>query len=70
MKTIDKIKHYLGEQISNHILGLNLEQAKKMLSECYLDLKFLEMQPETFADKNALIFTRKNEIELLEYLTN
>lgn len=59
--TIDKFKHYLGEQVFNHINSLNIEQLNEMRRNLSDDIKAIQHDSET-------LFKRNIELNYINYL--
>ena len=45
--TNDKIKHYIGEQVFNHIAQLNEPQLSNMKNELIQDMNAITHEPQT-----------------------
>jgi len=61
--THDKIKHYIGEQICNHLSSLTSEQLQKTKCEIIQDMNLHKLGTE-------ILFKRTVELEFINKLLN
>ncbi len=58
--TTEKIKHYIGEQLFNHIAQLNEPQLTKMKKEIMQDMNTITHEPQTLFNRTIeLIFIKQ-----------
>lgn len=57
--TADKIKHYIGEQVFNHICSLDKDNLEKMKRNIISDMNTVEHDPRT-------LFNRTIELEFIK----